>query len=135
MCFQEDRYADAIVAAVRELGDDLILLLSGERVASAAQRHGVRFAAEGYIDLDYREDGTIILEKFKVTRDPNEMAERAVTLAKDGKVPIKSGGWLPLTVQSLCIHGDSENAASVAKAVREGLGQAGVSVASLSGIL
>lgn len=131
MCTQEDRYAQAVVEAMQELGGDLILLLSSDRVATAARRAGIPFVIEGYIDLDYNADGTIILERAKQPRDPVAVAERAVTLARHRLVPVRGGGSYALPARSLCIHGDSPNAAAIAQAVREHLTAAGVEVVSL----
>lgn len=131
MCVQEDRYAEAIVGTVKKLGSQLILLLSGRRVAAAAKRAGVRFVPEGYIDLDYRRDGTILLERVKAARDPAAVAARAVRLAKEKKVPFQSGGWLALRAQSMCVHGDAPNAPDIARAVREQLRKAGVEAVPL----
>lgn len=135
MCTVDEAYAGAVCEAVRELGNDLILVLVGPLVQAAAARHGVRFAAEGYIDLDYNADGTIILERAKVARDPEVTAHRAVALAVEGKVPIQAGGWLPLQVRSMCVHGDADNAPLVAKTVGEKLRAAGVQPTSLRRIL
>lgn len=131
MCTQEDRYAQAVVEATKELGNNLILLLSSERVASAAKRAGVPFVWEAYIDLDYNPDGTIILERAKKPRDPGQVAARAVTVAKERKVPIRDGGWFPLAANSVCVHGDGANAAEIARTVREQLTAAGVTVVPL----
>lgn len=135
MCTQEDRYAQAVVEAMKELGGDLILLLSSDRVATAAKRAGIPFVLEGYIDLDYNADGTIILERAKQPRDPGAVADRAVTLAKTGKVPIRGGGEYVLPARSMCIHGDSPNAPEIARAVRERLRREKVEVISLRKLL
>lgn len=131
MCTEEDKYAEAVVAAIKELPDDLILLLTGVRVARAAQRMGVRFVMEGYIDLDYDAEGKLILERAKKARDPEEVAERAVVLAKSGKVPVAGGGFLDLPAHSVCVHGDAPNAPEIARAVRDRLAGAGVELRSL----
>lgn len=131
MCTQEDRYAEAVVEATKELGDGLILLLSSNRVAAAAKLAGVPFVWEAYIDLDYNPDGTIILERAKQPRDPGRVAARAVTVAKEQKVPIREGGWFPIAARSVCVHGDGANAAEIARTVREQLTAAGASVVPL----
>lgn len=131
ICYQEDEYAAAVTEAVKELGEGVILLLSGARIKAETARQSVPFVAEGYVDLDYRPDGTIILERFKQTKEPASVARRAVSLAVDGKVPLQDGGWLPLSASSVCVHGDSDNAPAVAKAVRSALETAGVQLVPL----
>jgi len=135
MCTEDEAYAQAVSEAVRELGEGLILLLTGERVAAAARRAGVPFVMEGYIDLDYDAKGSLILERAKKARDPEDVAARAVTLATEGKVPVRDGGWLPLGARSVCVHGDADNAPAIARTVRERLLRAGVEVAPLRALL
>jgi UPF0271 protein len=79
--------------------------------------------------------GGLILERAKKARDPDVVAARAVTLATDGKVPIRDGGWLPLAARSICVHGDADNAPAIARAVRERLVKAGVEVTPLRALL
>lgn len=135
MCSEDDAYAQAVAEAVKELSDGLILLLTGERVAAAASRVGVPFVMEGYIDLDYDAQGSLVLERAKKARDPDDVAARAVTLATEGKVPIRDGGWLPLKARSVCVHGDADNAPVIARTVRERLIKAGVEVVPLRALL
>ena len=116
-------------------GERLIRLLTGERGAAAARRAGVPFVMEGYIDLDYDAKGSLILERAKKARDPEDVAARAVTLATEGKVPVRDGGWLPLGARSVCVHGDADNAPAIARTVRERLLRAGVEVAPLRALL
>ena len=135
MCTEDDTYAQAVTEAVRELGDGLVLLLTGERVAAAAARVGVPFVMEGYIDLDYDAKGSLILERAKKARDPEDVASRAVTLAAERKVPVRDGGWLPLNARSVCVHGDADNAPAIARTVRERLLRAGVEVVPLRSLV
>ena len=104
-------------------------------MAAAAQRAGVPFVMEGYIDLDYDARGSLILERVKKARDPEDVAARAVTLATERKVPVRDGGWLPLSARSVCVHGDADNAPAIARAVRERLIKAGVEVTPLRSLL
>ena len=134
MCSQDERYARAVVEACAEFDRGLILLLSGEVVAKAARTAGVPFVAEGYVDLDYDPQGNLVLERVKRVRDPQATAERAVLLARDGRVPTPDGP-IPLTADSVCVHGDAPNAVEIARAVREALLAADVELASLTDLV
>jgi UPF0271 protein len=131
MCSQDQTYAEAMAECIKELDGGLILLLTGELWAAAARRAGVAHVMEGYIDLDYDGQGQLILERAKKPRDPADVASRAVALARDGRVPARDGGWLPLPARSVCVHGDADNAPAIARAVREQLVKAGVEVVPL----
>jgi len=123
-----------VVEACAEFDRGLILLLSGEVVAKAARTAGVPFVAEGYVDLDYDPQGNLVLERVKRVRDPQATAERAVLLARDGRVPTPDGP-IPLTADSVCVHGDAPNAVEIARAVREALLAADIELASLTDLV
>jgi UPF0271 protein len=53
---------------------------------------------------------------------------QAVRLATRKEVLAIDGSVVPVQADSLCIHGDTPGAVSMAAAVREGLEQAGVQV-------
>jgi len=135
MCSQDESYATAMAETVKELDGGLILLLTGELWAQAARRVGVPHVMEGYIDLDYNADGQLILERAKKARDPEAVASRAVALATEARIPVREGGWLPLAAQSVCVHGDADNAPAIARAVREHLVKAGVEVTPLRSLV
>lgn len=135
MCSRDETYAAAMAETVKELDGRLILLLTGELWAAAAKRVGVPFVMEGYVDLDYDAQGQLILERAKKARDPEGVASRAVTLANEGKVPVRDGGWLPLAARSICVHGDADNAPAIARTVRERLVKGGVEVVPLRALL
>jgi len=134
-CTQNEQYAEAMAETVGELSGGLILLLGGDLWAAAARRAGVPFVREGYVDLDYDAQGQLIIERTKKPRDPEVVAARAVTLSTEAKIPIRDGGWLPLSARSICIHGDADNAPAIARAVRERLVKAGVEVTPLRALL
>ncbi|MFQ5425501.1 MAG: LamB/YcsF family protein [Gaiellales bacterium] len=134
MCTGDAELAQAVASAVAQLRGDVILLLAGEKVETAAHRARVPFVREGYVDLDYSADGALVLEKFKKLRDPDEMAARSVRLITEGKVPTIDGPDIDLAVSSICIHGDAPNAAAIASAVRQGLHAAGVEVVPLAAL-
>lgn len=132
MASGDDRYARAVAEAVAEVDPELILLLTGEAVATAARGVGIRFVPEGYVDLDYAADGSLVLERAKKARDPQATAAKAVRLIREGKIRTVEGTDLPLSVQSVCVHGDAPNAPEIACAIRDALRSAEVDVVPLA---
>lgn len=131
MCSKQREYAQAVAEAVREVAPNAILLLTGGVCEAAAREVGIRFVNEGYVDLDYDREGNLIIERRKAPRDPEEVARRAVSLAKEGRVRTREGSHLELQVGSICIHGDAPNAVEIAQEVRRALEEAGVSIVPL----
>jgi UPF0271 protein len=124
--------AAAVAEAVAELDGETILLLAGTTVSAAAEKAGVPFVPEGYVDLDYAGDGSLVIERVKQVRDPEAMAEKAVRLVTEGKVRTLEGSDLELEARSICVHGDAPNAAEIAAALRRALEEAGIALAPLS---
>ena len=52
-------------------------------------------------------------------------------MVREHKVAARDGSTLTLQVDTICVHGDTPDAAALAAAVRMGLEQAGITVAAL----
>jgi UPF0271 protein len=96
----------------------------------AAQRHGLRFVAEAFIDRAYEPDGTLVsrTEHGAVHEDLNVATTQAVRLATEGRVTARSGEQISVRADTLCIHGDTPGAAAKARAVRDVLESHGVNI-------
>ena len=126
--------AEAIARAVAAFDDTLMLVgLPASELLSAGTRLGLRTAAEGFADRSYEPDGTLTPRQLadSVLTEPGRVAERAVRMARDRKVTARDGSTLTLDVDTICVHGDTPDAAALASAIRMGLEQAGITVASL----
>jgi UPF0271 protein len=130
--------AGAIARAVKAVDGRLILIAgTGSPLIDAAETAGLRFAAEGFPDRAYADDGTLMSRKLPgaVIHDPAIAAEQAERMVLDGKIRTVSGKLLDRSVQTLCIHGDEPTAAAVAGAVRSALERRGVRVVPLPAVL
>ena len=67
-------------------------------------------------------------EPGAVVTDEAEVVARAVRMVTEGKVAAHGGGEVSLALGSLCVHGDTPGAARLARAVRDGLEAAGVTL-------
>ena len=126
--------AEAIAHAVASFDDALVLIgLAGSELLSAAERLGLRVAAEGFADRSYEHDGSLTPRHLTgaVVSEPETAVEQAVRMVRDGKVAARDGSTFSLKVDTICVHGDTRGAADLAAAVRTGLEQAGVTIAAL----
>ena len=87
-----------------------------ERVYTA---RGLGFIAEYYADLDYADDGRLIITREHEAVDPDEAARRCVRAVRDGLTASVGGVDLPVGSDAICIHSDTPNAVDIARAVRE----------------
>jgi len=100
----------------------------------AAAGAGLRFAAEAFVDRAYDARGRLVprSKPGAVTSDPLAAAAAALRLARDRTVVTLDGREVAVEADTLCLHGDNPRALDVARAVRETLAGAGVSVRALA---
>lgn len=79
---------------------------------------GLDFIAEFYADLDYNDDGYLIITREHHAVDPAQAAERCVRAVREGKVTAVSGRDVKVRADAICVHSDTPNAVVVAQAVR-----------------
>jgi UPF0271 protein len=135
MCAQDAELAEAVARSIAEVDPQLVLLALRDDHAAAVERHGVRLITEAFVDLDYDPDGNLLIEAVKQASDPEKVAERAVRVARDRKVPTTAGTDLDVDSPTICLHGDAPNALDVARAVKERLDREGIAVKPLAELL
>jgi UPF0271 protein len=91
---------------------------------------GLRVAYEAFPDRAYTPEGTLLSRRLPgaVIKDPVQVAERALQMAKEGSVIAVNGTVVPLEAQTLCVHGDNPSAIDLVKGIRSSLEKDGVSV-------
>jgi 5-oxoprolinase (ATP-hydrolysing) subunit A len=128
---KDRRLADAIASAVKRCGALPLVGLAGSSLVEAANAAGLRAIREAFCDRAYEGDGTLRDRSLAgaVIADGEAAARQAVSIAVHGRVRPYDGDELEITADTLCIHGDTPGAASIAAAVRVALERAGVIVA------
>lgn len=132
---RDEAKAAAIAQAVRDAGGGLILLgLAGSALERAAQTAGVRFAAEAFADRGYMDDGSLVPRSRPgaFVTDPDAAAERVVRMVKEGVVQSVNGRSVPLSPQSICLHGDNPAAVEMARPLRKKIEALGIRIAPLA---
>ena len=120
--------AAAVAEAVRLLDATLpVLGMAGSVFFDEAAGLGLRTVAEAFADRAYRPDGQLVSrrEPGAVLHDPAAIADRVVTMVTSGKVTAIDGAQIAISVESVCVHGDSPGAVQIASAVRDRLEAAG----------
>lgn len=133
---RDERQAKDVVAAIRAIDPDLVLLgLAGGVVLDVAERAGLRVAAEAFADRAYQPDGQLVsrTQGGAVLHDPAAVAARMVRLAEEGVIRAVDGTDVRVEAQSICVHGDSPGSVAMAAETRRLLEQAGVAIAPFAG--
>ncbi|MBV9513284.1 MAG: LamB/YcsF family protein [Mycobacteriaceae bacterium] len=125
----DEGQADATAAAIHAVDPTLpVLHLAGSAMFAAATEVGLRCVAEAFADRAYRPDGGLVSrrERGAVLTDPVEVAERVAAMVARREVTAIDGSVIPISVESVCVHGDSPGAVRIAAAVRQRLISNGV---------
>jgi UPF0271 protein len=124
--------AAAVIAAIRTIDADLMVLAAPRSaLIEEAAAGGIRGAREAFLDRGYRPDGTLVSrnEHGALIQDPDAAGARAVALARHEPIKAVDGTTLIVDADSLCVHGDSPRAASIARGARKQLEAAGIRIA------
>ncbi len=123
--------AAAVADAVQLVDPTLpVLGLAGSVFFDEARARGLRTVPEAFADRAYRPDGQLVSrrESGAVLHDPAAIAERVAAIVTAGQVTAVDGSQIAVTVESVCVHGDSPGAVRIAAAVRDRLAAGGVEV-------
>ncbi len=133
MAMRDAVLADAIARAAQSVDRSLILFAAGEsELARAGERHGLRLAREVFADRNYMPDGSLVARSSPdaFVRDPIEAADRVIRMLREGKVRAINGADIPVTVDTVCVHGDNPEAVVFAQKLRERLAREEIMIAA-----
>jgi UPF0271 protein len=127
-------YAAAVADAVAALDRSLVVLAQDGELADAARARDLRVAIVGIADRAYADDGTLVprSQPGAVIEDEAEIAERTVRMVTEGVIRTVGGRDLPVTCDTVLLHGDTPGAIALAHRIRKELRAAGVTIAPLS---
>jgi 5-oxoprolinase (ATP-hydrolysing) subunit A len=112
--------ATAIAEAVAAFGVP-IMGMAGTVHEQIYTAQGLSFIPEYYTDLDYTDEGRLIITREHAPTDPALAARRAVRVARDGIATSVNGVDFPMRATCFCIHSDTPTAVPLAEAVRAAL--------------
>jgi 5-oxoprolinase (ATP-hydrolysing) subunit A len=121
MAANDEPLSEACARAVRDLGGGVMLYaLAGSRMMACAERLGVRAVAEGFADRGYEDDGTLAARNRPggMIEDEGRAVAQALAMVAEGHVTSLSGKRVPVTPDTLCVHGDQPGAVAFARALR-----------------
>ena len=89
---------------------------------------GLTFVAEYYADLEYADDGSLIITRRHAALDPERVQERVARVLRDGVAVTRSGGEIPMRADTVCLHSDTPGVTDLARAVQAALRDADPSI-------
>ncbi|MGB6068749.1 MAG: 5-oxoprolinase subunit PxpA [Desulfomonilaceae bacterium] len=131
---KNEAVATAIAEAIVSVDSGLIFVAlagpKGALMAGIGEKLGLKVVYEAFPDRAYIADGTLASRRLPgaVISDPNEVAQRALKMAKEGKVVAIDGTEIDLHAHTLCIHGDNPSAVDLVKTIHGRLEAEGIAV-------
>jgi UPF0271 protein len=126
--------ARAIAEGVRRVDTALVLVgAAGSMLIGAGQEAALPVAEEAFADRRYRTDGTLVPrgKPGALITDPEEAADQAVSLARDGLVVAEDASRIRVRADTICLHGDTPGAPEIARKIHEKFRTAGIRIAPL----
>jgi UPF0271 protein len=123
--------AKIVVQAVEHVCDSAAIIGPPKsELERLAAEENMAFIAEAFVDRAYLSDGSLVprSEPNAVHSDMNTITTQALTLVTKNMLTAENGEILAVRADTLCIHGDTANAAEIGIAVRDVLLASGVSI-------
>jgi UPF0271 protein len=117
MAARSDEIAHAVCDAADVFRTPLIGMI-GTRQEAVYRERGHVFIAEFYADLDYGDDGALIITREHDAKDPAVAAAKCLRAIAEGKVASVGGRDIRVGAETICVHSDTPNAVAIAAAVR-----------------
>ena len=133
---QDRRQAHDVITAIRAIDPGLVLVaLAGSPLIAWARDAGLTVVAEAFADRGYTSQGALVSrrEPGAVLHDVDQIAERMLTLVREGVVRAVDGSDVRIAADSICVHGDSPGAVAIARHLRQRFEQEGVQISSFTG--
>lgn len=124
MAARDRELAQAIAKAVRDCNRALVLYgLSGSFLISEGKAAGLTTWSEVFADRTYRDDGSLTprTEEGALIIDVEGAVRQVEGIVREGVVTSVNGARVPITADTVCIHGDGPSAVAIAKAIKERL--------------
>ena len=134
MTLRDPACTEAITNAMLAVDPALIVVLLAGPTAEQGRELGARVAREAFADLDYDDNGHIIIEPDPQAKDPARCAQQAIDVL-NGSVTSTSGKRIEVDADTICIHGDRPNAVDIATEIRRRFAADAVRVATMDEVL
>jgi 5-oxoprolinase (ATP-hydrolysing) subunit A len=115
--------AHAVADAAQALGVP-VLGMAGTTHEEVYRGRGLEFMAEYYADLEYADDGSLLIMRRHTAYDPDLVRERVARVLADGVAVAQSGREIPMRADCICVHSDTPGAVQIAEAVRDAVTEA-----------
>ncbi len=115
--------AHAVADAAETLGVP-VLGMAGTKHEEVYESRGLEFMAEYYADLEYADDGSLLITRRHAAYEPDLVRERVARVLAEGVATAQSGREIPMRADCVCIHSDTPRAVELARAAGDAVREA-----------
>lgn len=123
--------ATAIAQAVYDFDANLYLYgLAGSAFIHAANHIGLKAVSEVFADRSYRADGSLTPRTHEnaLITNTGQAVEQVLNMVKKKEVLTLDKTTIPIQAETICIHGDNEEALTFVKAIKSRLMAEGITI-------
>ena len=134
MACEDYQLAKTISETIIKINKNLIFLVpTGSQMEKAGKKLGMKVATEIFADRNYEDNGNLFsrLKKNAVITDPEIAKKHIIKMVKNQAINCFSGKQIPCEIDSICVHGDGENAVETAIQIKKELIKSGVTLKPL----
>lgn len=124
MAAENIQVADAVVDAIFTYNQSLILYgLAGSYMEESANRKGLKFKREVFADRGYTKEGRLVSRTAEgaFIHGAKNCAERIADIVEKNRVQAVTGEWISLQAETVCVHGDNDDALNFVQTLKEEL--------------
>lgn len=131
MAANDEGLSEAMVRAAKDLGV-MLYVLSNSKNHEIARKAGIRVLGEVFADRGYADDGMLWPRDRPgaMIEDAAKAVKQALAMVEEGYVTSISGKRVPVSADTLCLHGDQPGAAHFAKELRNAFEKKGIKIAA-----
>jgi UPF0271 protein len=131
---KEAKLAGAIAKAVKAIDENLIVYgLSNSFLISEAEKINLKTASEVFADRTYQADGTLTprTKPDALIHDTEQAVSQVLEMIQQQALTVATEKKVSLKTETVCIHGDGENALEFAIAIYQKLIEKGISIRTI----
>jgi UPF0271 protein len=135
MAVENETIARSVAEGIVRVDPDLYYIAlagaKGELMTRVGRELGLKVVYEAFADRAYTPEGALVSRRIPgaVIKDPEEVAERVLRMAEEGKVKAIDGTVISLDAQTICVHGDTPTAVELVRRIRATLERQGLVLA------
>jgi UPF0271 protein len=97
------------------------------------KNHGLKTASEVFADRTYKDDGSLTPRNKPdaMLEDTEKVVAHVLQMVKQGTVTSINGKTVPVSADTICIHGDGAHAVEFAKAIHDALKENDIEIKAL----